>query len=89
MFSKQVTIKAKTGLHARPATLFIKEAAKFESKILVKKDAKEIDAKSIIGILSLGAAQGTVIEIKAEGTDEKAAVEALVNLIENDINVNH
>ena len=89
MVSKEITIKSKTGLHARPATMFIKEATKFESKILVKKDTKEIDAKSIIGILSLGASQGTVLEISADGPDEQEALNALVDLIENDINLNY
>ena len=89
MVSRTIVIKAKTGLHARPATMFINLATKFEAEIMVKKDTNEIDAKSIIGILSLAARQGTELEIIANGIDEQEAVDALVNLIENEINVKY
>ena len=71
----------KVGLHARPAALFVQTAKKFKSNIMVKKDDKEVDAKSILGVLSLGAECGSVITIKVNGEDADEALKALVKLI--------
>lgn len=82
MFEKTVTIKNKTGLHARPASQFVQTASKFKSDIKLMKDEKSVDAKSIIEVLSMGIGKGSTITITAEGEDEKDAVETLVGLIE-------
>lgn len=83
MEKRTITVKNKTGLHARPAALFVQTAGKFLSEITVKKDDKEVNAKSIMGIMALGVSQGNEITIIARGEDEKQAVEALVDLLEN------
>lgn len=83
MHSQVVTIQNATGLHARPATQFVKLASSFRSDISICVADKCGDAKSILRVLSLGAAQGTQIKISAEGDDEKEAVEKLVMLIDN------
>lgn len=84
MVSKTTVVKNPSGIHARPASLFVQEAGKYESSITVGKvggDAK--DAKSILMVMSLGMACGCEIEIAADGADEAAAVDALVALIES------
>jgi phosphocarrier protein HPr len=81
MYRETVVLKNETGLHARPASLFVKEASKYVSDIKVEKDGKEYNAKSIMGILSMGAAMGTTINIIADGKDEEEAVKALVELV--------
>ncbi|WP_427339789.1 HPr family phosphocarrier protein [Caloranaerobacter sp. DY30410] len=83
MEKRTITVKNKAGLHARPAALFVQTAGKFLSEITVKKDDKEVNAKSIMGIMALGVSQGNEITIIARGEDEKEAVEALVDLLEN------
>ncbi|SHJ02705.1 phosphocarrier protein [Dethiosulfatibacter aminovorans DSM 17477] len=83
MTSKKYVIKNTIGLHARPAALFVKKAAEFESKIKVVKDDKEADAKSIISIMALGAVKGAEIVINANGDDSESAVEALVELLDS------
>ncbi|BBB92182.1 MAG TPA: HPr family phosphocarrier protein [Methylomusa anaerophila] len=83
MYTKIVTISNKTGLHARPASSFVQTAAKFQSEIRVQKEDNIADAKSILKLMALGITKGTEIAIAAEGPDEKAAVEALVELIES------
>lgn len=83
MRSESVLINNPTGLHARPAALFTQTAAKFHSKIMVQKGDKIVDAKSMLKILSLGAKQGTTIDIAADGPDEQEAVGALVSLIKS------
>ena len=83
MTSKKYVIKNTIGLHARPAALFVKKAAEFESKIKVVKDDKEADAKSIISIMALGAVKGAEIVINANGEDSDSAVEALVELLDS------
>jgi phosphocarrier protein len=81
MVKKEVTVLNATGLHARPASMFVQTAGKFKSKIFVIKEGNSINAKSIMGIMAGGISQGTVIEIQAEGDDETDAVDALVQLI--------
>ncbi len=83
MYSKTITIQNKTGLHARPANLFVSAAKKFKSDISVEMNSKKANAKSIITILTLGAAKGSTVTISAEGTDEETAVDELVSLIES------
>lgn len=83
MYSAEIVLKNETGLHARPASQFVFTASKFKSHIVVIKDEKEYNAKSIMGVLSMGASKGTKLTIKAEGEDEKEAVEALISLLEN------
>lgn len=86
MLKKEITLINKTGLHARPANLFVKEASKFSSEVRIVKDNKEYNAKSIIGILSMGAAKGDKISIEAEGADEEEAIKALISLVKNNFN---
>ena len=78
-----LTIRNKVGLHARPAAIFVQTASKFKSKVSAVKDGREVNAKSILSVLTLGAEQGAVVTIRAEGEDEMEAVEALKELVEN------
>ena len=84
MVTDKITIKCKVGLHARPASLFVKEAKLFDSTIRVKQDGKDINGKSILEVLTLGAKHGSEIEIVADGKDEKKALEALVQIAARD-----
>ncbi|MCS7010362.1 MAG: HPr family phosphocarrier protein [Anaerolineales bacterium] len=77
-----LTIQHKVGLHARPASLFVREAAKFQSNIMVFHDGKEANAKSILSVLALGVNQGAQITLRAEGPDAEMALQALQALIE-------
>jgi phosphocarrier protein len=81
MHSKEVTVQNHVGLHARPATFFIQKANEFKSSIWVERDNRRVNAKSLLGVLSLGIVGGTNIRILAGGADEEAAVEALVALV--------
>lgn len=81
-----VVITNKVGLHARPAALFVQKAARFQSQIQVRYGEKYANAKSIIGILKLGASPGAILVIHAEGDDASEAVQALVELVENKFN---
>ena len=83
MFKDELILQNETGLHARPASLFVKEAAKFKSDIKLIKDDKEYNGKSIMGLLSMGVAKGDKIIIQAEGEDEETAVAELVDLLVN------
>ena len=82
MYSKEVTLQNQVGLHARPATFFIQKANEFKSSIWVEKEDRKVNAKSLLGILSLGITRGTAITIIADGLDEKEAVDALYELID-------
>ncbi len=81
MFSKEVEVQNQVGLHARPATFFIQKANEFKSSIWVEKDERKVNAKSLLGVLSLGITKGTTINLIADGADEEEAVVTLVNLI--------
>lgn len=83
MFVKDVKVENQVGLHARPATFFIQKANEFKSSIWVEKEERRVNAKSLLGVLSLGIVSGTDIRVIADGSDEKAAVEALVKLVES------
>ena len=81
MFAKDVTVQNKVGLHARPATFFIQKANEFKSSIWVEREDRRVNAKSLLGVLSLGIIGGSDIKIIASGVDEEDAVEALINLV--------
>ena len=81
MFSKEVTVNNQVGLYVRPATFFIQKANEFRSTIMVEKENRKVNAKSLLGVLSLGITKGTVINISAEGSDEEEAVNALCTLV--------
>jgi phosphocarrier protein len=83
MLEKKITIKNKLGMHARAAVKFVNTANRFSSTVRVVKDGDEIDGKSILGILTLAAVQGTEIILKVSGEDEDRALSALVGLINN------
>ncbi len=83
MVEKAFVIKNETGLHARPASMFVQKAAKFKSVIKLQKEGKEANAKSIISVLSLGASKGSEIMIICTGDDEKEALDALIELLDN------
>lgn len=76
-----LTISHEVGLHARPAALFVKTAYGFKSQIMVEKDGQEVNAKSILSVLTLGAGQGAVVTVRAEGEDEVEAIKALRELV--------
>lgn len=81
MFIKETVVINQVGLHARPATFFIQKANEFKSSIWVEKDDRRVNAKSLLGVLSLGIVKGDVITIASDGADEEQAVTALIELI--------
>ena len=83
MISRSVTIQNSIGLHARPATFFIQKANSYKCSIWVEKEDCRVNAKSLLGVLSLGISKGTVITLIADGQDELAAVNGLVELVES------
>ena len=82
MITRELEIKNKLGLHARAAAKLVHCAAKFQSDIKIRKGDEEVDAKSILGILLLAAGRGAVITVKADGSDEQEAVDAIQKLID-------
>ena len=84
MYTREITVKNEVGLHARPATYFIQKANEFKSSIWVEKEERRVNAKSLLGVLSLGIVKGTAITIIADGADEEAAVATLSELIDSD-----
>ncbi len=83
MFVKDVQVQNQVGLHARPATFFIQKANEYKSSIWVEKDERRVNAKSLLGVLSLGIVGGTTIRIIADGADEEQAVSGLVRLVDS------
>lgn len=83
MFSKEVVVHNQVGLHARPATFFIQRANEFKSTVWVEKDERKVNAKSLLGVLSLGITRGTSINIIADGSDEQEAVAVLTELVDS------
>lgn len=81
MYSKTAAVKNQVGLHARPATFFIQKANEYKSNIWVEKDERRVNAKSLLGVLSMGITRDMEITIIASGSDETEAVEALAELI--------
>ena len=84
MCSKDVVINNQVGLHARPATFFIQKANAFKRSIWVEKEERRVNAKSLLGVLSLGIVKGTAVKIIADGADENEAIETLAGLIDSD-----
>ncbi len=83
MCVKEVLVQNQVGLHARPATFFIQKANEYKSSIWVEKEERRVNAKSQLGVLSLGIVGGTSIRIIADGSDEEEAVENLVELVKS------
>ena len=83
---KKCLLENQVGLHARPATFFIQKANEYKSSIWVEKEERRVNAKSLLGVLSLGIVGGTSIRLIADGTDEQTAVEGLVKLINSGFN---
>ena len=84
MISRDVTIKNSVGLHARPATFFIQKANSYKSSIWVEKEDCRVNAKSLLGVLSLGITKGTTITLIADGSDEADAVMGLIALVDSE-----
>lgn len=86
MIRRELEIKNRLGLHARAAALLVQAVARFDAQISVRKDDQTVDGKSIISLMMLAASQGTRLEVTAEGPEEAAAMEALVDLAERKFN---
>ena len=84
MLTREVTINNQVGLHARPATFFIQKANEFKSSIWIEKDDRKVNAKSLLGVLSLGIVKGTSVNLVTDGSDEKDALSTLEALIASD-----
>ena len=82
MTQRDVTITNNIGLHARPATFFIQKANTFKSSIWVEKDDRKVNAKSLLGVLSMGIAKGMTVTLIADGQDELNAIDALAELVQ-------
>ena len=85
VIEKDIIIKNKTGLHARPAAIIVQSANEYRADIFLEKDGDRINAKSIMGVMMLAAAEGAALKIIAEGEDEMVAVENISTLLESDI----
>ena len=83
MFEKEVTVQNQVGLSARPATFFIQKANCFKSSVWVEKDNRRVNAKSLLGVLSLGIDGGMTVKVMANGPDEEQAVRELVELVDS------
>lgn len=81
LIKKELVVKNKQGLHARPAAIFVQVANKFDARITVRRDAEEVNGKSIMGILMLGAEKGSLIIIEADGYDAEKALEELEKIV--------
>ena len=84
MITKEAVINNQGGLHARPATFFIQKANEFKSSIWIEKDERRVNAKSLLGVLSLGIVKGTSVTLVSDGPDEQEAIDTLVALINSD-----
>ena len=83
MISRDVVISNTSGLHARPATFFIQKANSYRSSIWIEKDDRKVNAKSLLGVLSLGIAKGMTVTLIADGQDENVALNGLIELIDS------
>lgn len=81
MITRDVTIQNNVGLHARPATFFIQKANSYKASVWVEKDDRRVNAKSLLGVLSLGIVKGMTVTLIADGSDESEALEGLADLI--------
>ncbi|WP_377887756.1 HPr family phosphocarrier protein [Alkalihalobacillus sp. R86527] len=84
MVQKEVVVTLETGLQARPAALFVQEANRYNSDIFLEKDGKKVNAKSIMGIMSLAVGSGSSVVITVDGNDEEEAVSSLIEFIQKD-----
>jgi len=84
MLVKEIEVKLKSGLQARPAALFVQEANRFSSDVFLEKDGKKVNAKSIMGLMSLAVGSGVVINIIADGDDEEKAIGALTEFVQGE-----
>lgn len=82
MLTREVTVRNRAGVHTRPASMIVREAARFASDFYIKKDGYEINGKSIIGVMTLAAEQGATLELQFDGPDESDAADALEALFE-------
>lgn len=85
MFSKEVMVRCESGLHNRQATYFVQKANEFESSIWVESDNRKMNAKSLLGIMSLGIITGATVTLSAMGSDAESAVNALEELLQRDV----
>jgi len=85
MYEKKATVKKQVGLHARPATFLIQKANEYKSSIWLERDERKVNAKSLLGVLSLGVVKGGEVTIIADGEDEEEAVAALNHLVETNV----
>lgn len=86
MVSREITIVNDVGLHARPATFFIQKANTFKASVWIEKDDRRVNAKSLLGVLSMGVVKGTLVTLIADGEDEDLALDGLEQLILNELN---
>lgn len=84
MIEKTVTVQLKPGLQARQAALFVQEANRFEAEIFLMKEERQVNAKSIMGVMSLAIGKGTTVTLTADGNDEEKALDALIRLVEEE-----
>ena len=85
MFSKEVVVRCESGLHNRQATYFVQKANEFESSIWLESENRKMNAKSLLGFMSLGIVTGTKVTLSAAGSDEEVAVNALEALLQRDV----
>ncbi len=85
MFSKEIVVRCESGLHNRQATFFVQKANEFECSIWLESGSRKMNAKSLLGIMSLGVVTGAVVTLSATGVDEQNAVEALEALLQRDV----
>ena len=83
MITREVTVRNRAGVHTRPASMIVREAARFDSEFYIKKDGYEINGKSIIGVMTLAAEQGATLDLLFEGSDENEAADALEALFDS------
>ena len=85
MFMKEVTVRCESGLHNRQATYFVQKANEFESSVWLESGSRKMNAKSLLGIMSLGIVTGSTVTLSAAGSDEETAVNALETLLQRDV----
>ncbi len=85
MFSKEVVVRCESGLHNKQATYFVQKANEFDSSVWLESGSRKMNAKSLLGIMSLGIVTGATVVLSATGADAEAAVNALENLLQRDV----
>lgn len=85
MFKKEIVVRCESGLHNQQATYFVQKANEFDSRIWLESGNRKMNAKSLLGIMSLGIVTGADVVLSADGTDEEAAVNALEDLLQRDV----